>query len=66
MESILLYCQTLYIPLNIRVSELLLICDAKGITYEKNHITRVYTFYSPNESDIRYIRTRNLLKPITI
>ncbi len=62
MKNEVLYYQRLYIPLNIRYPQLFKECEERGITVEKTHITRVFDFYAESEADIRYIRTKNILK----
>lgn len=64
LRTELKYSQTLYVPLNIRYPELFKDCDDRGISYEEYHITRVFTFYANSESDIRYIRTKHILKTL--
>lgn len=62
MITEVLYWQRLYIPLNIKYTQLFEECEERGITVEKTHITRVFDFYSESEESIRYIRTKNILK----
>lgn len=54
--------ETLYVPTNIRCPQLFKECAEKNVTVEKYNITRVYTFIG-SESDIRFIRTKHILKP---
>lgn len=63
MKTEVLYYQRLYIPLNIRYPQLFKECEERGIIVEEAPITRVFDFYAKTESDLRYIRTKNILKP---
>jgi len=61
MFSKLLYSHTLYVPLNIRYSELFGECEQLDITYDKTIISRVYIFYG-SVDNLRRIKTKYILK----
>lgn len=64
MERILLYSQVLYVPVNIKADWWKADCERLGITYEYYKAEpRTYTFYG-KEEDLRYLRTKHILKPI--
>lgn len=64
METQLLYMQVLYVPLNIRYPELFNDCRNNNIVWEYyKAYPRVFAFYCEEESGLRFIRTKHILKP---
>lgn len=64
METQLLYMQVLYVPLNIRYPDLRKDCKDNNITLEYyKAFPRVFAFYCEEESGLRYIQTKHILKP---
>lgn len=60
----LLYYRDMFIPTNIAIGKLLNECKSLNITYDKLNAIRSYRFYSKDESNIRYIKTKHILKTI--
>jgi len=56
--------QVLYVPLNIRYPELFNDCRNNNLVWKYyKAYTRVFAFYYEEESGLKFIRTKHILKP---